>query len=302
MISLLLQKQNLTMPALKNQLNGKLLSCLTIDVEEWFHILDSPAVPGIEHWSSLETRVERNMESIFALLDTFSVKATFFWLGWIAERHKGLVRKCQDAGHEVASHGYAHVLAYEVGREAFCRDITRAKTILEDITGEPVRGFRAPGFSITNKAPWAFEIIKKVGYEYDSSIFPAVRGHGGIADAILEPHLIETAAGDLLEMPLSIVEVFGRRTSLFGGGYLRLAPVQLIKWGIQKLELTQRPLILYVHPREIDPDHPRLPLPLLRRFKCYVNLKSTLPKLEWLCHNCSFCTMREMANSLKKAN
>jgi polysaccharide deacetylase family protein (PEP-CTERM system associated) len=287
------------MSVVKNQLKGRLTSCLTIDVEDWFHILDDSAVPSIEHWSSLETRIERNLETMLALLDAFSVKATFFWLGWIAKRHKGLVRKCQNAGHEVASHGYAHVLAYEVGRKAFRRDITRAKAILEDVTGGPIRGFRAPGFSITHKAPWAFEITKEIGYEYDSSIFPAIRGHGGIANTILGPHLIETAAGNLIEMPLSVIEVFGRRASLFGGGYLRLAPVSLIKWGIQKLEQAQRPLILYVHPREIDPDHPRLPLPLFRRFKCYVNLKSTLPKLEWLCQNYSFCTMHEMANFLK---
>ena len=273
---------------------------MTIDVEEWFHILDSPAVPSIENWSSLETRVESNMESMFALLDTFSIKATFFWLGWVAERHKGLVRKCQEDGHEVASHGYAHVLTYEVGRERFCRDITRAKTILEDITGEPVRGFRAPGFSITNKAPWAFEIIKQVGYEYDSSIFPAVSGHGGVPDAILNPFFVETTAGNLLEIPLSVIDMYGWRVNLFGGGYLRLAPVQLIKWGIRKLELARRPVIIYVHPREIDPDHPRLQLPLWRKFKSYVNLKSTLPKLEWLCRNCTFCTMAEMANSLNK--
>lgn len=275
---------------------------MTIDVEDWFHILNSSAAPNIEHWSSLETRIERNMEKMLTLLDAFSVRATFFWLGWIAERHKDLLRKCQDANHEVASHGYAHVLAYKVGKEAFRSDITRAKTILEDITGKPVRGFRSPGFGITNKSPWAFEVIKEAGYEYDSSIFPAVRGHGGIADAILEPHLIKTVEGNLLEMPLSVIEVFGRRASFFGGGYLRLAPIQLIKWGIQKLETTQRPLILYVHPREIDPDHPRLSLPLFRKFKCYVNLKSTLPKLEWLFSNYSFCTMSKTVDLLKRKN
>lgn len=140
------------------------------------------------------------------------------------------------------------------------------------------------------------------GHDHDSSIFHAVGGHGGIPDAILESHFIETPAGSLFEMPLSIIKMFCWRTSVFGGCYLRLAPTPLIKWGIRKLEAAQRPLIVYVHPREIDPNHPRLPLPLLRRFKCYVNLKSTLPKLEWLCRNCSFCTMREMANSLKKAN
>lgn len=285
------------MSALKNQLNGKLLSCLTIDVEDWFHILDSPAVPSIERWSSLESRIERNLEEMLTLLDSFSVKVTLFWLGWVAERHKGLVRKCQNAGHEIASHGYGHVLAYEVGADAFRRDITRAKIILEDITGEPVRGFRAPGFGITKKVAWAFDVIKDSGYQYDSSVFPASRGHGGMSASLLGLYFIATASGHLLEIPMSVVEIFGRRASLFGGGYLRLANKQMIKWGINKLQAAGQPLIVYVHPREIDPDHPRLPLTLLRQFKCYVNLKSALPKLKWLCKNYSSCTMLEMVEN-----
>lgn len=281
----------------ENQPNGKLLSCLTIDVEDWFHILDSPAVPGIEHWPSLESRIERNLKELLTVLDNFSVKVTFFWLGWLAERHKDLVCVCRDAGHEIASHGYAHALAYEVGPNTFREDITRAKDILENIIGDQIRGFRAPGFSITEKAPWAFDVIKESGYQYDSSVFPAARGHGGIADSPLGPYFIETRSGHLLEIPMSIVEIFGRRTSLFGGGYLRLANKMMIKWGIDKLQTSGRPLIVYVHPREIDPAQPHLPLSLLRQFKCYVNLNTTLPKLKWLCKNYSLLTMLEMVEN-----
>jgi len=241
--------------------------------------------------------VERNVDRILGLLYNHSIHATFFWLGWAAERHKGLVRKCQNAGHEIASHGYGHVLAYEVNADVFRRDITRAKTILEDITGEPVRGFRAPGFGITKKATWAFDVIKESGYQYDSSVFPASRGHGGMSDSLLGPYFIETASGHLLEIPTSVVEVFGRRVGLFGGGYLRLVNKPMIKWGIDKLQAAGQPLIVYVHPREIDLNHPRLPLTLLRQFKCYVNLKSTLPKLKWLCKNYSFSTMLEMVEN-----
>jgi polysaccharide deacetylase family protein (PEP-CTERM system associated) len=277
--------------------NGKLFSCLTIDVEDWFHILDSPAVPGFKNWPSLESRIERNLKELLAVLDNCSVKVTFFWLGWLAERHKDLVCMCRDAGHEVASHGYAHILAYEAGPKAFREDITRAKDILENIISDQVRGFRAPGFSITEKAPWAFEVIKESGYQYDSSVFPASRGHGGIANSPLGPYFIETLSGHLLEIPMSIVEILGRRTSLFGGGYLRLANKPMIKWGIDKLQTAGRPLIIYIHPREIDPAQPHLPLGLLRQFKCYVNLSSTLPKLKWLCKNYSMLTMLEMVEN-----
>ena len=274
-----------------------MLSCLTIDVEDWFHILDSPAVPLINSWESLESRVERNVEKLLQLLDSQSVKATFFWLGWIAERQKNLVRRCMEAGHEIASHGYAHVLAYEVGPDGFKEDILRAKNIIEDITGEPVRGFRAPGFGITKKAPWAFDIISESGYQYDSSVFPAEHGHGGLSDSPLGLYFIETHKGHLLEIPMSIIEIFRYRTSLFGGGYLRLANKPMIKWGIDRLRSAGQPLIVYIHPREIDPEHPRLPLSLLRQFKCYVNLKSTMPKLKWLCKQNSFCTLLEMVES-----
>jgi polysaccharide deacetylase family protein (PEP-CTERM system associated) len=274
---------------------------LTIDVEDWFHILDSPAVPRMERWSLLESRIEMNLDRILVLLDSYSVKATFFWLGWVAERHKDLVRKCQQAGHEIASHGYAHVLANEVGPDAFRQDISKAKAILEDITGEPVRGFRAPGFGIIDKALWAFEVIREAGYQYDSSVFPAQHGHGGMPASPVEPYFVETNAGHLLEIPLSVVQVLGRRISFFGGGYLRLASKRMIKWGIDRLEAAGQPLVVYIHPREIDPDQPRLPLPLRRRFKCYVGLKSTLPKLKWLFQNYSFSTMLGMVEDYIKS-
>ena len=219
----------------------------------------------------------------------------------MAERHKVLVRRCFAAGHEIASHGYAHVLPYQVRREGFREDVVRAKRILEDITGHAVAGFRAAGFGVTEGTAWAFDVIREAGHEYDSSMFPARRGHGGIAGAPLGPHFIETPSGRLAEIPISAVEVMGGRFCLFGGCYLRLAPKCLIRWGIKKLHAAGRPLIVYVHPREIDPDHPRLALSLKRRFKCYVNLKSTMPKLEWLCENYRFCTMRSLVEQLVSA-
>ena len=271
---------------------------LTIDVEDWYHILDSPVVPAMDAWESMESRVEQNLIRILELLGKSGVSATFFWLGWMAERHKNLVRKCQTAGHEIASHGYAHVLPYKIGPTGFREDVNRAKGILEDILGEAVLGYRAPGFGIRNGERWAFDIIKELGHSYDSSVFPGVRGHGGMPGASVEPYIIKTLAGDLLECPIPAVELFGRRLFLFGGGYLRLAPRFLIHWGFNKLHCKGQGVIIYLHPREIDPEHPRLPLSLIRRFKSYINIKGTLPKLEWLCKRYKFCTMREFANGV----
>jgi len=265
----------------------------TVDVEEWFHILDSPAAPPIEKWNSLQSRVESRLEMILGMLDQCGIKATFFWLGWLAQQHKSMVLRCRKAGHEIASHGYAHVLAYDVGCERFFQDIDRAKKLLEDITGDEIAGFRAPGFGITRDTAWAFDVIKQVGYRYDSSIFPSARGHGGIPGAALGSYLIETRAGLLPEVSMSMIEILGRRVNLFGGGYLRISPQWLIRWGIGKLRSSGQPLVVYVHPREIDPDHPRLPMSPLRRFKSYVNLKSTMPKLRWLAGSQSFCLMRD---------
>jgi len=275
-------------------------SIITLDVEDWYHILDSPAVPTIDQWDRLEPRVERNVNKLLELFNEYGVKATFFWLGWVAERNKKLVQLCQREGHEIASHGYAHLLIEEAGKKNFKQDILHSKSLLEDIAGVTVHGFRASGFSITESTKWAFDIIKEAGFGYDSSIFPVDHGHGGIPGSGLVPFTIQTQNGPLIEFPMSVVEIAGKRFSVFGGGYLRLAPLWLIKCGTQHLRNNNRPLIIYIHPREIDPAHPRLPLSPIRRFKCYVNLSTTMPKIEWLCRNLKFtrmCDYVDMFNS-----
>lgn len=272
------------------------MDALTIDVEDWFHILDTPAMPDHEHWDSLESRVEQNMEKILDLLNGQNVRATFFWLGWIAERHPGLLRRCMQEGHEIACHGYGHVLAYQVGPKRFQEDIHRGKMVLEAITGKAVTGFRAPGFGITDRSSWAFDEICKAGYTYDSSVFPLSHGHGGIQNSQLGCYTIKTSAGELIEFPMSAVEILGQRISMFGGGYLRLFPWTLIRWGIDKVHKDGHPVIIYVHPREVDPNHPRLPLSLFRRFKCYVGLNSTYTKLVCLSQKLNLSTMTELVD------
>jgi len=161
-----------------------------------------------------------------------------------------------------------------------------------------VPGFRAAGFGIKDGAGWAFDVIREAGHEYDSSVFPAHRGHGGVPNAPRGPHVIQTSAGPLTEIPVSAIELLGRRFSMFGGGYLRLTPLSILRWGIGRLHDAGLPLIVYIHPREIDPDHPRLPLGARRNFKCYVNLHTTMPKLKWLLKNYSFCTMGELVERI----
>jgi polysaccharide deacetylase family protein (PEP-CTERM system associated) len=269
---------------------------MTVDVEDWYHILDSPKAPSIEKWGFLRSRIEQNVQLLLQMFKRTGARATFFWLAWLAERHENLVLRCIEEGHEIASHGYGHILAYQAGREAFFKDISRAKDILESITGAAVLGFRAPGFGITGSSKWALDAIREAGYAYDSSIFPAERGHGGMPDSELGPYLIQTRAGQLLEFPMSAIQLFGKRFCLFGGGYLRLAPVPIIRWACREVHTNGQPLVVYVHPREIDPDHPRLPLSLWRKFKSYVNIRSTMPKLEWLCRNYRFVAMGDLAH------
>lgn len=255
---------------------------LSIDVEDWFHILEVEATPSVRGWNKLESRVEKNFLDLLDEIDSSQGTATCFFLGWVAERFPDLVKEAARRGHEIASHGYAHQLVYCQSPDEFARDIERSKHVLEEISGAPVTGYRAPGFSITRDTPWAFDKIAAAGFKYDSSVFPARRGHGGIEDAELAPYWMETEEGPLLEIPVTVIPLLGQRLCAFGGGYLRLAPYSIISRLSNAVNRSGRPVIYYLHPREIDPDHPRIDMGLIRRFKSYVNLKSTRPKLRKL--------------------
>ena len=279
---------------------AKPLILLSVDVEEWFHILDTDITPDISQWDNLESRVEANMEKLLSLFAEHDIKATFFWLGWMAERYTALLRRCLEEGHEIASHGYAHLLPYKVGREKFRQDIKRAKKILEDLSGKPVEGFRAPGFGITAETSWAFEEILEAGYRYDSSIFPAARGHGGIPGERLGPFLMKLKRGVLLEIPVSVNEVAGRRMCLTGGGYFRITPRFILHRAICSIASRGLPVVIYLHPRDIDPGQPRLPLPLTRKIKSYVGLNKSFVKLRDTCKLGTFLPMGEYAAHLEQ--
>ena len=266
------------MPELLAQRFAEPKSVFTIDVEDWFHILDLPSTPALSEWERLPSRVERNFLRLLDLLSEYGAHATCFFLGWIAERFPNLVREAASRGHELASHGYAHKLVFQMPRDEFRQDALRSRGILEQISGAPVLGYRAAGFSVIEETSWFFEELESAGYAYDSSVFPASRGHGGLESARRAPHRVR-GTERLVEFPISVANTLGKPLCFFGGGYLRLSPHWLIlKKGREVLD-EHRPLVFYVHPREIDPAHPRLPMNLRRRFKSYVNLSGTERKL-----------------------
>jgi len=275
-------------------------SVLTVDVEDWFHILDSTAVPDMQEWHRLDSCLDAGIDALLEMLASTNTRATFFWLGWMAEKYPETLTRVHGAGHEIASHGYAHVLTSAVGKDVFREDVMKAKCILEDAIAAPVRGYRAPGFSVGDA--WFLEVIRGAGHEYDSSLFPATHGHGGAPSATLVPHTVQTSAGPITEVPISMVEILGKRICMFGGGYLRLFPLPLIQWGISRLHAGKRHLVIYVHPRELVSCHPRLPLSLKRRFKSYVGLKTMGPKLESICERCSFVTMAELVATVSRSD
>ena len=268
----------------------------TIDVEDWFHIPELPSAGTIATWDNFESRVDRNFRTLLDVLDHAGVKATCFVLGWVAERWPNLVREAATRGHEIASHGYSHTIVTAQTREQFAADIRKAKEILETAAGTKVLGYRAPAFSITKATPWALGELVRAGFEYDASLFPAKRDYGGMAGP-KAPHVIDTEFGPIAELPMSIANLGGKDLCFFGGGYLRLFPHFLIRRMARQVNAEGRPVIYYLHPREVDPHQPRLPMPPLKRFKVYVNLKSVGPKLDAILHEESLVTCRSWLES-----
>ncbi len=252
-----------------------LTNALTIDVEDYFQV--SAFAPYIrrEDWDSRECRVERNVDRIMALLAERDVKATFFTLGWIAERYPALVKRIAAAGHEVASHGYGHQRASDLDLAAFTQDITRAKHLLEDLTGVAVQGYRAPSFSIGANNLWAFDVLASAGHRYSSSIYPIKHDHYGMPSS---PRFAYRLSCGLLEVPVTTLRVMNRNLPSSGGGYFRLLPYALSRWMIRRVNSHDgEPAVFYCHPWEFDPDQPRIAgIDARTRFRHYVNL----PRME----------------------
>lgn len=253
---------------------GRIKNAMSIDVEDYFQV--SAFAPHIrrEDWDALPCRVERNVDVILGLLDEADAKATFFTLGWIAERYPKVVRRIVDNGHELASHGYGHQRASDLTPEAFRDDITRAKHILEELGGVAIRGYRAPSFSINRNNWWAVEELENAGYVYSSSIYPVRHDHYGMPDAPRFPHRPNGEAG-ILELPPTTVPLMGRNWPAAGGGWFRLLPYSMSRWMLNRVnDRDHSPCMFYFHPWELDAGQPRQTgLSARTRFRHYVNLQ-----------------------------
>ena len=258
-----------------------LTNALTVDVEDYFQVSALAPVIGRDSWDQRECRVERNVERLLALFEQRGATATFFTLGWVAERYPQLVRRIVAGGHELASHGYGHLRASDQSRADFADDVVRAKRLLEDIAGEPVRGYRAPSFSIGHGNLWAFDVLLDAGYRYSSSVYPVQHDHYGMPDAPRFPYDVRPG---LTEIPITTARLLGRNLPAGGGGYFRFAPYSLSRWALRRVNtLDRRPAIFYVHPWEIDPAQPRVRgTGLKTRFRHYVNLDKTESRLHQL--------------------
>ena len=268
---------------------------LTIDVEEWFQVEALSEAISLEKWESFKGRLLPNLLKILNLLKENNIKATFFVLGWVAERFPDLVLMIKQDGHEIASHGYAHQLVYKQNEKDFEQDVAKSKGILEDIIDEEVIGYRAPSFSIIPDCFWAYKILVKLGIKYDSSIFPVRHLVYGIPDAPRFPFTINLDDGKkIMEFPLSTVRIMGYNFPVAGGGYLRLFPYAYTRWAIRRLNKQGHRAIAYFHPWEIDPHQPRQKVRISNRLRHYTNLNIMESRIERLLNDFEFSSIRDI--------
>jgi len=255
---------------------------MSVDVEEYFQVWAFAGTTSRADWDTLPSRVDESVKSTLRLFDEAGIKATFFTLGWIAERHPKMIRAIADAGHEIASHGYAHSKITTQSRREFRDDVTRAKEILEEVSGQTVIGYRAPSFSIGSNNLWALDVLDETGHLYSSSIYPVVHDHYGMPEAPRFP--FRAKPGGILEIPLSTTRIFGKNFPCGGGGYFRLVPYTYFHWATRRLnEVERQSSVFYFHPWELDPDQPRMKnISLKSRFRHYVNLNRMERRLQRL--------------------
>lgn len=262
----------------------------TVDVEDWFDGI--PIDPSAK--ASAVPRLERGLGRLLDLLAESGTRGTFFFLGPIAERHPSLLKRVADAGHEIGCHGWSHDLLYEMGRERFREETRRAQALLSDRLGVPVRAYRAAYFSITRNSLWALEELAALEFRYDSSVFPIRNWRYGIPDFPPRPQLVPTPSGPILELPMSVLRILGRTIAVTGGAYFRIYPYALSRANLRAHERTRGPAVFYLHPWELDPDHPRVPFAARPRMTHYFNLAATEPRLRRLLADFRFAPLGEV--------
>jgi polysaccharide deacetylase family protein (PEP-CTERM system associated) len=267
---------------------------LTIDVEEHFQVSAFENVLSTTSWSAHHSRVQKNTRVLLDLLDQYATKATFFIVGWVAERHPDLVMEIRSRGHDIGCHSYMHKKVYTLTPDEFRADTNKAKEIIEKILGEQISGYRAPSYSITSKSLWALDILEELGFKYDSSIFPVHHDNYGIPDAPRFKY--HHTKQNLIEYPISTAKVFGYNVPVAGGGYFRLFPYWLTKQLLLKINTQEKkPFMFYLHPWEVDPDQPRINnASMLSRFRHYNNLSKTRIRLEKLLNDFEFGSIAAM--------
>ncbi len=276
------------------------LNAFCVDLEEWFHVCGTPTdYSNPDSWNSAAAHVVKDTEVLMRILDDAGTKGTFLTVGWVAEKYPDLIRALADAGHEIGCHSYHHQLVYSLTPEEFEEDLLRALDVLRRISGQPVKTYRAPGFSMKRECFWAYPILRKHGIEIDVSIVPAARDHGGVQDITRDPFILHLEEGDMKCFPVSVMDIGWRTVPFSGGGYLRLFPQSLINAGFRSNHRAGRVGMAYIHPREINPHQPRLSLPALKSFKYYVNMATTEPKLCKLLETFRFSTVAETLTTVQ---
>lgn len=273
---------------------------ITVDLEDYYQVSAFAEQIPPEQWSAQTSRVEANTERILSLLDAHGWKATFFTLGWVAERHPALLRRIADLGHEIGCHSLRHLRVYEMKPAEFREDTKRAKEQLEDASGARVFGYRAPSFSINESCPWAFETLVECGFSYDSSIFPVRHPNYGSPATPRFPYVIETRAGPLVEFPMPTLSLGKRRSPFGGGAYLRLLPYWFTRWALRFVnEKEGQAVCVYLHPWELDPEQPRMKGSLTAKLRHYIGLRGFERKLDRLMEDFAFAPLGQLVSQLR---
>jgi polysaccharide deacetylase family protein (PEP-CTERM system associated) len=274
------------------------VNAMTVDVEDYFHVSVFDGILPRTEWQRMESRVVPNTERLLRIFEDARVRATFFVLGWVGDRAPGLVRSIAAAGHEIASHGYAHRLVYDMTPALFRDDVRRSKEVLEAASGLSVQGYRAPSYSITPRSLWAIDILIEEGFAYDTSIFPIHHDRYGIPVSPRHAYRLQRQNGSIVEAPASTTQWGAFNFPVAGGGYFRILPYGWTKWGIDRINhAEERPAIFYIHPWEIDPHQPRLPAGMLSTFRHYRNLDQTESRLRRLLEDFKFTTLQKVLSA-----